>query len=110
MSDAQTVWKLGVALACAWGAWSMKVGSGVSDDQNGRTEGSSKARDLCGDVSRSPIRSGFLGSGPDRGATMKEADGHQQQNVIDFETGRNRILMRRWAVANGFARVRDTVK
>ena len=33
MSDPQTIWRLGVALACAGGAWWMKVaGSGVCDE------------------------------------------------------------------------------
>ena len=100
MSDAQTVWKLGLALACAWGAWTMKVaGSGVSDD--GKADDVRNSVDGRGSSVR--LRSN---SGVAEVHAMKEQDEHRGQ-VIDFPTARDRILMRRWAVAHGFARVRS---
>lgn len=98
MSDeAQTIYRLGLALGCVWGAWFLKVGSGVSDDSkadgihdggNGRT-GSNR-------VLRGSLHRGA--------SAMKEDNGNGQ--VIDFFAARDRISMRRWAVANGFGRVR----
>ena len=99
MSDAQTVWKLGVALACAWGAWSMKFGSGVSDEStsDGVCNGTDGRRSSIGLRSNSSVAEVHA---------MKEQDEHRGQ-VIDFSSARDRILMRRWAVANGVARVRS---
>lgn len=100
MSDeAQTIYRLGVALACVSGAAWFKWASGVSND------------DKTSDVRNGVAGSDFLYRVPNRslasGANpMKEQDEHRGQ-VIDFSSARDRILMRRWAVANGVARVRS---
>ena len=98
MSDeAQTIYRLGLALGCVWGAWFLKVGSGVSND------------DKTSDVRNGVAGSDFLYRVPNRslasGANpMKEQDEHRGQ-VIDFLAARDRIALRRWAVANGFVRL-----
>lgn len=99
MSDAQTVWQLSVALACTVGAAWMKFCGGVSDD--------SKANDVRDGVAGHDLLRGVRDRGLARGADsmMKDADEHRGQ-IIDFAASRDRILMRRWAVANGFDRVR----
>lgn len=75
----------------------MKCSSGVSDDSkadgihdggNGRT-GSNR-------VLRGSLHRGA--------SAMKEDNGNGQ--VIDFLAARDRIALRRWAVGNGFGRVR----
>ena len=99
MSDeAQTIYRLGVALACVSGAAWFKWASGVSND------------DKTSDVRNGVAGSDFLYRVPNRslasGANpMKEQDEHRGQ-VIDFLAARDRISLRRWAVANGFGRVR----
>ncbi len=97
MSDPQTVFRLGVAFFCAVGAAWMKFGSGVSDD--------SKTSDVCNGVASNDLLYRVRDRGLAGGANpMKEQDEHRGQ-IIDFETARDRIAMRRWAVANGFDRV-----
>lgn len=97
MSDeAQTIYRLGLALGCVWGAWLLKVGSGVSND------------DKTSDVRNGVAGSDFLYRVPNRslasGADMKEQDAHRGQ-VIDFLAARDRLALRRWALDNGFARL-----
>lgn len=97
MSDeAQTIYRLGLALGCVWGAWLLKVGSGVSND------------DKTSDVRNGVAGSDFLYRVPNRslasGADMKEQDAHRGQ-VIDFLSARDRLALRRWALDNGFARL-----
>lgn len=98
MSDAQTIWKLSLALACSVGAYWMKVaGSGVSNVSE-----ADRSHDAYHDGRGSNrVRSSRVGVG----GTMKGKNEHRGQ-IIDFETARDRELMRRWAVAHGFARVR----
>ena len=97
MSDeAQTIYRLGLALGCVWGAWLLKVGSGVSND------------DKTSDVRNGVAGSDFLYRVPNRslasGADMKEQDAHRGQ-VIDFLSARDRLALRRWALDNGFSRL-----
>lgn len=98
MSDeTQTIYRLGLALGCVWGAWVLKCSSGVRDDNK-----------------TSDVFNGVAGNGPlyrvrDRGLAgganpMKDTNEHRGQ-VIDFLAARDRIALRRWAVAHGFVRL-----
>lgn len=101
MSNPQTIWNLSLALGCCVGAWWMKC-SGVSDDDKnaGSQNGSLRGVSMDGVLRVLPDRGATRGSDP-----MKDADEHRGQ-IIDFRPAADRILMRRWAVANGFDRVR----
>ena len=103
MSDeAQTLYRWGLALCCFGGAWWItKVSGGVSDDQ----------KSVCneGDVRNVVASNDRVRVLSDRGLAsganpMKEQDEHRGQ-VIDFLAARDRIALRRWAVAHGFARL-----
>ena len=98
MSDAQTIYRLCLALGCAWGAWVLKFSSGVGDDS--KADGVSNFSDGARNSHR--VR---RGSRVAEVHAMKDRDEHRGQ-IIDFLAARDRILMRRWAVANGFLRVR----
>lgn len=102
MSDPQTIWNLSLALGCSVGAWWMKFGSGVSDDdQAAGNAGIGKARDVRGDVSGPRLRSGFLGGVTDRGTAVMGQDEHRGQVIYLLDRG-IRPSVHAWGRGNGF--------
>ena len=99
MSDEALLMMTGLWVAFCFAAaeTALRRAGGVHDD--------GKA-DRCTDgLSRGPDGSGVHRHGLDRGANpMKEQDEHRGQ-VIDFLAARDRIALRRWAVAHGFVRL-----
>ena len=87
----------------------MKVaGSGVSDDKSAESSrGNSSVRWVVRPLVCTGAIHGSIGAAG--GADMKGENEHRGQ-VIDFGPAADCIRMRRWAVANGFDRVRPEVK
>lgn len=100
MSDATTAWRMLLAFGCAWGAMILKC-SGVPSNGEREMAEAGGIRDGMGDElgnARGDLR------GVHADPMTKGTDEHRGQ-IIDFLAARQRLGMRRWAMANGFAPV-----
>lgn len=83
MSDAQTIYRLGLALGCALGAWVLKFSSGVGDVVSGNS--SHDADHVC--RGRSGIRNSRVGVGgamKGKNGTAYRTEPGSNVLVVDF--------------------------